>query len=317
VQQERRRDLTGPAVHLVTAAFLVYLGLTLVQVRLGYGVLGVGNPNVPGGFGSLLTLVREQLVPAALLLCLWVFDRRRTQWAQATALMIVVTGVTAAVISTSRGILPSLVAPMLLLWLLTGRLTRPRKMGFIAVALIAVVLFPILSHDRFQRITGSEGKATLPSVSEVADAAFFMVTRPSGVEGVLHGYDHRGTLEIQRTLRFLRPHAMTEYYTRTVVRVADPADFRAPGIVGALMMIGGGPAVVLMMIATVLLIQWLWVLFARLKSWPVALALTAPAVAITVSGGVEFQILVKVVIQVLACEFVYRKFLSRPILSQP
>lgn len=313
--RQESRELTGAALQVVVVVFLFYLVLSLVQVSLGYGVLGLGNPILPGRLGTVLTLLRQQLIPAALLLCLWVLDRHKPQWARAPALLIVMAGVTDALITTSRGVLPAAAAPILLLWLLTGRLTRQRKMGMLAVGLTALILFPVVSADRQRRRDQTTGQRALPSAQAVADAAFFMVIRPTGVEGIWHGYDHRGAFSPQRIVRFLRPRVMTNHYTRAVVRVRTANDNRAPGIIGAFMIMGGSGAVVLMMVATVFLLQWMWSLLYRLESWPVALALSGPQISSFVSGGFEWLYLAKFLLQAIACELVYRKVLRRPVRS--
>lgn len=306
-----RRELVGASIHIVVLLTILYLASSLVQLRLGYGLLGANNPVLPGRLGTFLTFFRQSAVPGLLLLCLWVLDRSKPGWARFTAMSIVGTGLIDALISTSRGSLPYLAAPILLLWVLTNRLSRQRKVALIAVALIAVVLFPILSASRYRRITQSGGeKSGSPSVKEIVDSAFFIVTRPSGAEGVWYGVDHRGEFTPSRVLTFLRPGAMTTYYTRNIVGVRQANDNRAPGIIGALMILGGAAGVVVMMIGLVFTLQGLWAVFRRLQCWPVALALAAPAFAVFFSGGLDFILLSKLCLQVVGCEIVYRKLLK-------
>ena len=305
------RESAGVSLHLVVVSFLLYLVLSLVQVSLGYGVLGLANPTIPGRLGTVLTLLRQQIIPAALLLSMWVLDRQKPQWAKIPMLLIVLAGVTDALVTTSRGALPATAAPILLLWVLTGRVTRQRKMAIIAIGLTALILFPVVSADRQRRRSQTPGERALPSAQAIVDAAFFMLIRPTGVEGIWHGYDHRGAFSPQRIVRFLRPRVMTNHYTRTVVRVRAANDNRAPGLIGALMIMGGSGAVVVMMVATTFLLQWMWTLLYRLESWPVALALAGPAIAVFVSGGLEWLFLAKFALQALACEVLYRKLLRR------
>lgn len=306
------RELTGATLHTVVGFFLAYLVATLVQVRLGYGVLGVANPSVPGRVGTLLTLFRQYVVPGVLLLCLWVFDRRRRNYAHLTTGLIVLVALLNAAISTSRGVFPLTVASILLLWILTDRLTRQRRIVMITLALIAVVLFPVLSLNRYQKVAQAQGERATPSISTLTNAAFFMVTRPTGIEGVWQALDHRGRFSLPRVLHFMRPQVMTNYYTQSVVRVSRANDNRAPGVTGALMIMGGSGAVVVLMVLFVAFFQLAWRFLASLEAWPVLLALAGPVVAAFVSESPDPLLIVKLAVQIAICELLYRKVLRRP-----
>jgi hypothetical protein len=296
-------------LQMVVGLVLAYLVLSLLQLRLNYGVLGLDNPTLPGRIGTLLTFARQQAIPGLLLLAVWLFDHTNRRLASLAGAALIGCAIIDALVSTSRGTVFSLSAPLFLLWVMTKRLNNQRRVAFVAICLTGVVLFPIVSAVRQSKLDPGATTATgLPSFSMLADSSFFILTRPSGIEGVWYAQDYQGRLSVGRTLDYLKPGALTDFYTRSVVRVVAAGDFRAPGIIGALMIIGGSAAVVLLMSATVLGIGLMWAALRRLRTWPVCLALAAPAVAIFVSGGVfDFLSLVKTVLQCLLCEFAYTK----------
>jgi hypothetical protein len=153
-----------------------------------------------------------------------------------------------------------------------------------------------------------------PATAKLVQSTFFMVTRPSGIEGIWHGLDHVGTISASGTVAFLQPYALTRFYTQNVVRVRQANDNRAPGLIGGLLIIGGAPAVVIMLIGIVALLRWMWSVFLHLECWPVAVALAGPKLAVFFSEVPDLLQLAKLALAVAACEFVYRKFL-RPRLA--
>jgi hypothetical protein len=300
---------SNTALQMVIGLMLSYLLLSLLQLKLNYGVLGVNNPVLPGRVGTVLTFARQQAIPALLLLAVWLFDQTRRTLAAIPACFLVAAAVIDALVSTSRGSVLALSAPLVLLWLMTGRLDRGRRPAVALIALTGVILFPIVTASRQAKLNpGSVGPTGIPSFQALVDSSFFIVTRPSGIEGVWYSQDNTGRFTTERTLKYLRPGALTTYYTRTIVRVPGTSDFRAPGLIGALMIIGGSAGVVVLMAATMLGLGAMWSALSRLQTWPVALALAGPAVAIFVSGGVfDFLSLVKVVLQAALCEVIGRR----------
>ena len=299
---------SNTTLQMVIGLMLAYLFLSLLQLRLNYGVLGVDNPELPGRVGTVLTFARQQVIPALILLAVWLFDHTSRKLAAVAASFLMAVAVIDALVSTSRGSVFSLSAPLILLWLMTDRLNRQRRVAVALIGLTGVVLFPIVTASRQTKLDpGSVGSSGIPTIGSLVDSSFFILTRPSGIDGVWHAQDHRGALTVGRTIDFMKPGRLTDHYTRTVVRVPGTADFRAPGSIGGLMIIGGGPAVVLLMTATVFGLGLLWAVLRRLQTWPVALALAAPSIAIYISGGIfDFLSLLKLVLQCVMCELVFQ-----------
>lgn len=307
--QSPRRLLTAATTQLVATLVLVYFALALLQFRLGYGILGVGNPTLPGRLGTLLTFTRQNVTFGLLLLAVWLFDRATPRSAAMTSCFIVVAALIDSLISTSRGSVLYFCAPIVFLWLLTNRVTSRRRLLIGFIALLALAIFPIASAQRLQRIApGTAVGSSLPGPEELLDSAFRIVTRPSGMEGILFSLDYKGDLSATRVLQLGRRQAMVDYYTRIVTRRLVANDFDAPGLIGGQMILGGSAGIIVLMPLTMIGLGLLWRLLQRLAVWPVALAIAAPQFAVFVSGGVfDFLLLTKLCLVVGCCEFTYRK----------
>jgi hypothetical protein len=172
--REAQRPLMGrQALHLLVGVFAVYLLTSLIQVRLGLGLLGGAASSLPLHLGTLINLFRQDLAPGLMLLCVWVLDRVDRQWGMFATGVIIVSAMIDSYLSTSRGILLLTVLPIYFLWLLTGRMTRGRKAGLAVVALAVVVLFPTITALRYKRL-GVQTAAAPHSgpVQQLSDSAF-------------------------------------------------------------------------------------------------------------------------------------------------
>lgn len=305
-----RADFTLDMAALV---FLAYLLATLLQVKSGYGVLGAGNQGLSGPIGAVLTLYRRYLTPALLLLALWIFDRRNPLLAGLVTLSILVAGVVDAFATNSRGSVIAFMAPVLLLFLLTRRFTAPRRAFIAGAAIAVVVLFPIISAIRFHTGSATDGRS-VPALHELVGSGTVVLARVQGAEGVWFGLPFGGTpLGLSRTVRFLRPPTMRNYYTYSVVGVTEPNTFEAPGLIGAFMIIGGAGGVIVLMSGFVLLVDLGWTRIAKsFETWPVALALSASYLLGFVSEGtLLLGELVKLGLVIVTVELVYTRLLGR------
>lgn len=311
----RRGPSSGPIVPLVVGTFLAFLASSLLQLYLGYGVLGLANPVLPYRLGSMLTLFQQNVAPAVLLLAMWMFDERGSKWANICAAMIFACGLIASLASTSRGLVLLLAVPVLFVWMFTGRLTRGRKAAIGLLAVFAFALYPFLSGLRAERLDQSSGGQSLGlSVDEVIQAGITLASRvgDGGVDGVWYVLDEPGRFSASRALAYLKPGALVDHYTVSVVRVRSANDFRPPGFIGALMIMGGGNGIVVYGTVLIVALGLLWRRLSRLRTWPVILALSASTVGVFIGGGaMDFFLFVKLGAQATACEFLYRKFIRR------
>jgi hypothetical protein len=313
-EPRRRRPQTpalAPWTQLVLMLFLVYLLASLLQYRVGYGVRGVANPSLPLHLGTIVTLLRQDLIPGLLVLALWVFDGRDRRWTVVTLTLIFTSGLVDSLLSTSRGELILFTAPVFVLWAMTGRFNRQRKAALALVLVSALVLVPIVSAFRVQRITGTASSTTSPtSLESVTQSAFFFVDRigTGGIEAVWYALDHKGTPSVTRTLHFLRPHVFTNYYTSEIVGVQAANDYRSSGMFGAFIIIGSGLLLILGTASVVALLSGLWRGLRRLDCWPVALSLSSVTIALIYADPTgALAAVLKLMIEVLACEVFYRR----------
>ncbi len=125
---------------------------------------------------------------------------------------------------------------------------------------------------------------------------------PKGVWFALP-FAHTG-LSVSRTVHFLRPPTMRDYYTYAVVGVTQPNTYEAPGLMGAFMIVGGAGGVIVLMIGFVLLVERSWSRIARsFTTWPVALALTGSyLVGFIGEGTLLLGDLVKLALVIVTCE---------------
>lgn len=300
--------------HVMVAAAALFAAVTLVQVRVGYGVLGASNPSLPFRAGSFITLYQRTFAPVVLLLAVWVFDSLGGRRANLAALLVVGCGVLDSYASTSRGTLLGTAAPVFFLWLLTKRFTPRRKAGVAALLLVSVALFPVLSTARSERLTGEPGSTTEdPLPVALVSSALNVVTRvgAGGADGLWPALDHRGNFSIESSGRLLLPGRLGSYFTQTVVGVRTPNDFRTPGVLASLVILGAAAGVVAGIMVMVPLCGLLWARVSRLRTAPVSLALAVTAIVVFFQS-LDAVVLVKLLIQVCACEFVYRKVFVLP-----
>jgi hypothetical protein len=306
-----RLDLT---LDLAAGVFLIYLLATLLQVKSGYGVLGASNQGLSGPVGATLTLYRRYLTPALLLLALWMFDRRKPMLARLVTLAILVAGVIDAFATSSRGSLVAFMLPVFLLFILTRRLTPSRRAFIGGTAIAGIVLFSIISAIRFGTSSTSVKGNSVPSISELVGSGTVVLARVQGAEGVWFALPFADTgLSLSRTVHFLHPPTMRDYYTYSVVGVTKPNTYEAPGLMGAFMIIGGAGGLIVLMIGFVFLVERSWSRIGRrFKTWPVALALTGSyLVGFMGEGTLLLGDLVKLGLVILTCELVYTRVLGR------
>jgi hypothetical protein len=315
LSRRQRRPALPAWTQLVLMLFLLYLLASLLQYRVGYGVRGVANPSLPLHLGTIVTLLREDLIPGLLVLSLWIFDGRDRRWTVVTLSLIFTCGVVDSLLSTSRGELILFTAPVFVLWAMTGRFTRQRKASLAVVLVAALVLVPIVSAFRVQKITGTASSTTNPtSVESVTQSAFFFVDRigTGGIEAVWYALDHKGAPSVTQTLHFLRPHVFTNYYTSEIVGVQAANDYRSSGMFGAFIIIGSGLILILGTLTVVALLTGLWRALMRLDCWPVALSLASVTVALIYADPTgALAAILKLMIEVVACEVIYRR-LAKP-----
>lgn len=314
VSLDHNRVSVNYSQQLVVITFVAYVTLSVFEARLGYGVLGRAAPNLPLHLGSAFPFLRDNLAIALLVLGIWALDSARARWTAVAMALAVTCAVIDGFVSTSRGSLITLLTPVLLLLLLTKRFTRSRRLGVVLLLLATIALVPFFSSLRHDRVIGhtSTTSAPAPLSETISRSAMYLLTRANSIDGIYFSLGQQGPPSVIRTLSFLSPGKLVDYYTHTLAGVKTVGEFRSPGFIGGLMIVGGAGTLVLFTVLYTALIRGLWLRLLRLHCWPVGAALAASSWALfLLEGSNNYFLFVKVVIEVALCEVIYCKFLAR------
>ncbi len=292
------------AMHLLLVTVVAYTCASAIQVYYNVGVLGVGSDS-GGAVGTLVIFARTYLTVALMLFAVWVLDTTRSKKVWVAVSLMMVVAVAHALISTSRGAFVLFGLPIVLLFLLTERWTTARKLASLGIVVLSAVMVSVTSAQRYERVSGESGTSSaysIPSISNIVNGTLFALVRVQGVEGVWHVAEFRETGSAPAGLWFLRPRGLGEFYTRDVVEVSAENNARAPGLIGAQMLVGGARGVIIGMSTLTLLIGLAWRWLLRRRAYPVALALAATYVVALTEGTLIIGDALKVLLSILAVE---------------
>jgi hypothetical protein len=316
---------------------VLLIGFTLIvvsdalKVVLGIGVMGAEAQRLPLGLDTLIFRLRSDLLPAVLLLCIACLDGQRPRWYWLAGMtLLLIAAVASSVVSTSRGALLTSVLPVVFVWLVAQRFTRGRQWFFGIIMVLTVIAFPFISALRYIQITNPGTSDLSSNVSralnitqgadqgELFNMAFSrLATRTGGMDGLLHVTRYDEYSDLQRSPGWLWYLLVTEtlpiYHTREVVAITTPGDFRAPGFVGAFILmaspVGALLLTALFVVAMGLLWRWLW----GLRTASVALALCAQYILGFASEGLmQWQQVVALAVAIWICEWLYTVMLVTP-----
>nr|UXE44913.1 hypothetical protein Hi04_10k_c3883_00022 [uncultured bacterium] len=314
-----QRELVADArrvTSLAIAAAITCIVAGILQAYLGIGVMGRVSAALPFHFDTIIINTRLRIGPAILLLTAWLYDvhQKRRHMSVIVGLLVVL-ALMDALIRTSRGSLPFYMLPVFCLWVMTKRFSARRLALAVVVVAATVALHPVVSAMRMDRMVNDESATealnnalldTGSSVLESApESAGNLGKRVTGVDGVW--FSERALPAGFAPQRLLD---LGEYYTRNVVGLDLEGDFRAPGFVGAFMLLGGFPAVI---ICTALYIVFLWAVWrwaGNLQTGVVARAWLVSSLIFLVSENPIYpQYVVGTLLTIAGMELVYRRFL--------
>ncbi len=273
---ERIRQRNLYIVLLLT--FLGVLGSLVAALVFGFGQMGLEHHELPFHLDAVSTRFRISLAPAIFIVSLWVSDnhRNRRLW-MATVFTMVVCAVLDAYVRGSRGSIVLAFLPLIFLWCLTGTYTAGRKALTFAIILLTVVLYPLLTGLRGERIASGQGiDFDSKTASQQASSAEGIGISLDQVAGRIVGID--SMIEIRRHMRELAgPESsittfqpsrlpwlanggqMVTYMTHTVVGIPEEVvEGRSPGFLGGLYLVGGPDGMVIFTILYVTLVAVLW-----------------------------------------------------------
>lgn len=306
-------------LRLLLAFLAIGIFSLLVRAELGIGFMGVvPGSRLPLRLDTAIFRLQSDVVPAFLLLAVWLAGCSGSGFASIAAVTsFIAFSAAGSVVSGSKGGLLTAALALLSLWAVGDKLTWARIGAVVACALLgALVLFPIMAFARLARHQGvatiseawhSGVDHTLSAPVSLDSAVTPIILRVTGADGLwVAADDVPQELSLHRVAHFIHEPIMT-YYTRQVFGETDPATFRSPGIVAALLLIGGPDGLVVFVILYVVGVSVLWRLARHLRTSAVAKALVATfAFGFTMEGTLQLQMVIALLFNIAAVEFVFR-----------
>jgi|GEM_PF-4882105 len=294
--------------------------LALVQMKLGLGVLGAPVVELPLHLHTLLLRVRGDLLSPIFGLLVWISHTRnwRGLW-YLSVLGIAVHGLVTSVASTSRASLVVVVMLVVFIAIASGRLTKHDQWAAVLAVIGTILLMPVFSLLRASRVDKVDLRyyrnptdAATNAALNIQDAGGRLAIRTSGVDGLWFWESFASSEPLSSRVERIGELGMVEYYTRAIVGVDNPSDFRAPGLIAGLILLAG-PGGMLALVAVMLaLARWLWIAINRWEIAPVAVAvLSASLLNFWGEGTLQFQNFTAALIALFIVKFLYRQ-ISRP-----
>lgn len=329
-----RRDVGHYPMILPISLGVFSLVLSLVRGYLGIGLMGVETERLPFRLDTVLFRLQSSGVPILLLLCVWIADnvgdRRK---ATLSGVILLAHYASTALVAGSRAGLIAAAIPIGALWAISGKLSKRRLSIIASLFALTLVFFPIASAVREANMglaAHSGGAGVAGSISYAFVKMLYMdigetfwealenvATRVSGVEGiwfVTANADFGWTGALKAVKGLLSAGTISPYYTFEVYGLPVGADFRAPGILGGLMLFGGNFGLSILGIGFLIFTKIFWSLLARQQSGPVLQAMFSSFYFTYISEGTlsvtDFS---SFLVSALMCEFLTRQYFSRQV----
>lgn len=274
---------TRVSLVVLAIAALLLLGL---RAALGIGVMGLDSSGLPLGVDTLLFRAQSSLIPALLLVVMWAGERtgRRAESNLAALALAVHLAAVAAVAASKAGLI-YLALYVVGLWVACDRLSRARQLLLLLLGFLAVFTFGLGAELRTLRIEGltlSEAAKAMADTGEsfsivsIRNGLRAIFLRITGVDGIwfVIGDPVWSAATFQERISAVWHGSIVELYTRQIVGVTWLQDFRAPGFVGAFVLLLGVPGLLLNLLLGPAL-SFLWVLIGRLPGTPALAAFSA------------------------------------------
>lgn len=276
---------------------VVVLALTLLRGALGIGVMGLETEGLPFGIDTIIFRAQSSLIPALLLVLMWAGERNEDTLSSALAILVLGLHLVAiAAVSASKAGLIHFAAYVLFLWIVSNRLTPKRELLLALIGVAAIGFYVVGAEFRVLRVDGLSFSEALETVWSVEDAPFADLSneglraiflRISGAEGtwfVLSDLAGSAASMIDR-LAAVWSTSIRDVYTRQIVGVTWLQDFRAPGFIGALLLVFGLAGVGLCLLIGPL-VSFAWRLVGHFPAAPAQLAFSAVFLLQTLMEGI-------------------------------
>jgi len=259
---------------ILGATFVGVVGSLVAALIFGFGQMGLEHHELPLHLDAVFTRFRISLAPAIFVVALWITDHKLTRkvWA-ASLLTMIASAILDAYVRGSRGSIVLAFLPLIFLWCLSGTYTAGRKALTLAVVLLTVVLFPLFTGLRGERIASGQGidydqqtaakQATssegiglsldqvagrIVGIDSMIEIRHYMRTAPSPDVSVT-------TINPSRLAWLANGSAMVIFMTYSVVGIPEEiVEGRSPGFLGGLYLVGGTDGMVILTVLFVLLV---------------------------------------------------------------
>ncbi|MCU1246932.1 MAG: hypothetical protein JWN02_2842 [Acidobacteria bacterium] len=299
---------------LIVGTTAMSLILAAVQLKLGLGVLGAPVVTLPFRLHTLILRFRGDLLAPIFGTLVWICHTRnwRGLW-YLSVLGIAIHGLAGSVASTSRGSLVVVAMLVVFTAMASGRLTKHDQWAAAIAIVGTIVLMPVFSIVRASRVDKVDlryYKAPTDLATQAAlnlqDAGGRLAIRTSGADG-LWFWESFGKLDpLASRLEKIAEMGLVEYYTRAIVGVENPEDFRAPGMIAGFIFLGG-PVGMLALVGVMLVFgRWIWGIINRWEIAPVAVAVYTSAILnLWGEGTLQFQNFIGAAIALLIVKRLY------------
>lgn len=284
------------------------------------------NPHLSFRLAGWIFYIRMVFIPALLLLLIWCSDKAGLRkYIGIGILLMLLHGISDMLLRSSRGVLLGLFIMLILLFLVTGRITKKHVLLFGIILLTTIMLWPVVSYYRYIRTAGASipvGASileALDSISASGSFSFFNMIKEAGVSIILRFTGADSLMHIMNA--GLQPlyadifgssTSVAKFFTVDVIGYpAESPLCCAPSSLGLFYLVGGNGLVVVGIFGFILLIWFCWRLLIKLKlrCLPLAQALFLWLVFGYFTGGVLNRLYLDMLVlggSIAACEYLAR-----------
>jgi hypothetical protein len=284
--------------------------------------MGADNPQLPFRIAGWIYYCRLILIQALLLLFIWCADILKDKYYFKYGMFLLfMHGASDMLLRSSHAAILMPFMALLMLFSLTGRITRKRLQVFAIIIFITIILFPVISSYRELRVVDVsipigasfveafyDLTASISSsfIDPIKEAGISIIFRFTGADGLLHIIGS-GVRPLYAEV-FTDSRGVTEFFTVDVMGFPALAiHSEAPSLLGWFYLVGGNTLVVIGMFGFTLFTWIAWSILNKtnLRSLPVGQTLVLSWIfGITSEGTLDDQYLMILCIagSIIACE---------------
>lgn len=284
------------------------------------------NPYLPFRLAGWIFYIRMILIPALLLLLIWCSDKAGLRKYIGTGIILMLLhGISDMLLRSSRGVLLGLFIMLIILFLVTERITKKHVLLFGIILLTTIMLWPVISSYRYIRVAGGSipiGTSFLEALDNIwssASFAFFNILKETGISII---YRFTGADSLVHIMdagfqplyvdTFGGSMSVAKFFTVDVIGFpAGATHCSAPSSLGLFYLVGGNGLVVIGTFGFILLTWFCWRLLTKLKlrCLPVAQALFLWWIFGHFTGGVLNRLYLEILVlvgSIAVCEYLAR-----------